>query len=108
MSSSPPDYKVERSQNAPPPAMPEPDYAPDPNSQGEHQGAPPPAYTGPGPPPRSRRFRPMLPPCEYGYHQPRVEFGLCGILAAIFCFPIGLLCLCLDTDRRCVRCGMLM
>ncbi|KAF8970563.1 hypothetical protein BDZ97DRAFT_50384 [Flammula alnicola] len=46
--------------------------------------------------------------CARGDHQWTMKFGLCGILTAIFCFPFGLLCLFLDTDQQCSRCGVRM
>ncbi|GLB34875.1 putative uncharacterized conserved protein (DUF2367) [Lyophyllum shimeji] len=46
-----------------------------------------------------------LEPCVQGHHDTTLRFGLCGILMAIIFFPVGLLCLCLDTRRVCVRCG---
>ncbi|KAF9464784.1 hypothetical protein BDZ94DRAFT_1255877 [Collybia nuda] len=44
--------------------------------------------------------------CAQGRHSPTTTFGLCGILTCIFCFPCGLICLCLDSDRVCSRCGV--
>ncbi|KAG5727978.1 hypothetical protein E4T56_gene19340 [Termitomyces sp. T112] len=49
-----------------------------------------------------------LSPCAQGHHASSIRFGLCGILAAIFCFPIGFICMCLDTERVCARCGIRM
>ncbi|KAF8970567.1 hypothetical protein BDZ97DRAFT_1789819 [Flammula alnicola] len=67
--------------------------------------------------------------CARGDHQWTTKFGLCGIITAIVrlvfaahsswtsilipqfqqcCFPIGLICLFLDTDEECSRCGVRM
>ncbi|KAF8237430.1 hypothetical protein L208DRAFT_1247542 [Tricholoma matsutake] len=43
--------------------------------------------------------------CAQGLHDPSIKFGICGIILAVICFPIGLICLFLDTDRVCSRCG---
>ncbi|KAI0701794.1 hypothetical protein BC835DRAFT_1264570, partial [Cytidiella melzeri] len=43
--------------------------------------------------------------CARGEHDPETKYGLFGILCAILCFPCGLICLCTDKKRRCVRCG---
>ncbi|XP_052264965.1 brain protein I3-like [Dreissena polymorpha] len=33
------------------------------------------------------------------------KFTVCGILLCIFCFPLGLLCCLLMTEKRCDNCG---
>ncbi|CAA7262644.1 unnamed protein product [Cyclocybe aegerita] len=43
--------------------------------------------------------------CARGYHEPTTKFGPCGIISAIFCFPLGLICLFADTHKQCSRCG---
>ncbi|KAK7020541.1 hypothetical protein R3P38DRAFT_3198168 [Favolaschia claudopus] len=32
--------------------------------------------------------------------------GVCGIITAVVCFPIGLICLFIDTEQKCDRCGI--
>lgn len=56
------------------------------------------------------RIDSLLPPThpemqclQYG-HQPHTRFGIAGILAAIFWFPLGISCLLLDRDTQCTRC----
>ncbi|KAJ3508334.1 hypothetical protein NLJ89_g5813 [Agrocybe chaxingu] len=57
----------------------------------------------------------LLPPghpemicLQAGAHIPHTEYGLLGILAAVFWFPLGIgLCL-LDKRVRCKRCGLLI
>ncbi|KIM41944.1 hypothetical protein M413DRAFT_445144 [Hebeloma cylindrosporum] len=48
----------------------------------------------------------MYSQCARGDHQFTTKYGPCGIITAVCCFPIGLLCLFLDTERQCVRCGL--
>ncbi|KAF9546735.1 hypothetical protein CPC08DRAFT_715946 [Agrocybe pediades] len=43
--------------------------------------------------------------CARGEHQPTRKYGLVGIVAAIVFFPVGLLCLCVDREKSCKRCG---
>ncbi|KAF8893409.1 hypothetical protein BD779DRAFT_1048305 [Infundibulicybe gibba] len=57
----------------------------------------------------------LLPPdhpemicLQAGEHQPKTRFGVVGILAAIFWFPLGVgLCL-LDRKVKCQRCGKII
>jgi len=57
-----------------------------------------------------QRIDSLLPPdhpemqCLQHGHIPRTRFGIAGILAAIFWFPLGLGCLLIDRDTRCTRC----
>ncbi|KAJ7219369.1 hypothetical protein GGX14DRAFT_560457 [Mycena pura] len=44
--------------------------------------------------------------CAQGIHQPTTKYGMCGIITAILCFPIGLICLFTDTEQKCDRCGI--
>ncbi|KAI0273723.1 hypothetical protein BC834DRAFT_785015, partial [Gloeopeniophorella convolvens] len=44
--------------------------------------------------------------CARGDHEVTTSFGLCGIICAILLFPIGLIFLCIDTEKKCVRCGV--
>ncbi|KAJ7046881.1 hypothetical protein C8F04DRAFT_1062016 [Mycena alexandri] len=44
--------------------------------------------------------------CAQGIHQPSTKYGICGIITAIVCFPIGLICLFTDTEQKCDRCGI--
>ncbi|TFK66541.1 hypothetical protein BDN72DRAFT_823307 [Pluteus cervinus] len=57
----------------------------------------------------------LLPPdhpemicLQTGTHVPETKYGLLGILAAIFWFPLGIgICL-LDRRVRCTRCGLMI
>lgn len=56
------------------------------------------------------RIDTLLPPdhpemqcLQYG-HIPKTRFGVAGILAAIFWFPLGLGCMLIDRDTQCSRC----
>ncbi|KAF9010718.1 hypothetical protein BDQ17DRAFT_1299286 [Cyathus striatus] len=57
----------------------------------------------------------LLPPdnpemicLQAGMHVPQTKYGLLGVLAAIFWFPLGIgLCL-LDRRVRCTRCGLVI
>ena len=61
-------------------------------------------------PTTQQRIDSLLPPshpemqCLQHGHIPRTRFGVAGILAAIFWFPLGLGCLLIDKDTRCERC----
>ncbi|KAK0463962.1 uncharacterized protein EV420DRAFT_1638880 [Desarmillaria tabescens] len=44
--------------------------------------------------------------CAAGVHEPTTKFGICGIITAVVCFPIGLICLFMDTEQKCNRCGI--
>ncbi|KAJ7709816.1 hypothetical protein B0H17DRAFT_1029356 [Mycena rosella] len=44
--------------------------------------------------------------CAAGVHQPTTKYGVCGIITAVLCFPIGLICLFIDTEQKCDRCGI--
>ncbi|KAI0282997.1 hypothetical protein BGY98DRAFT_1058321 [Russula aff. rugulosa BPL654] len=44
--------------------------------------------------------------CARGNHDETTSFGLCGIICAILLFPIGLIFLCIDTEKKCSRCGL--
>uniref|UniRef100_D8PT71 Uncharacterized protein n=1 Tax=Schizophyllum commune (strain H4-8 / FGSC 9210) TaxID=578458 RepID=D8PT71_SCHCM len=44
--------------------------------------------------------------CAQGVHDPKTKYGVCGIITAVLCFPCGLICLFLDTEKRCARCGV--
>ncbi|KAI0349578.1 hypothetical protein OH77DRAFT_1414717, partial [Trametes cingulata] len=43
--------------------------------------------------------------CASGNHDVEKKHGVFGIIMAIVCFPIGLICLFNDVEKRCVRCG---
>ncbi|KAL0946616.1 hypothetical protein HGRIS_012813 [Hohenbuehelia grisea] len=43
--------------------------------------------------------------CAQGLHEPTTKYGMCGIITAVICFPIGLICLFTDTEQKCARCG---
>ncbi|KAI0632218.1 hypothetical protein C8Q77DRAFT_1158880 [Trametes polyzona] len=48
----------------------------------------------------------LLAQCAAGNHDVTKKYGVCGIITAILCFPCGLICLCTDVEKRCVRCGV--
>ncbi|KAI0657329.1 hypothetical protein C8Q70DRAFT_282827 [Cubamyces menziesii] len=48
----------------------------------------------------------LLAKCAAGDHDMVTKHGAGGIIAAVCLFPIGLLCLMLDAETRCVRCGV--
>ncbi|KAK0210925.1 hypothetical protein DFS33DRAFT_1378901 [Desarmillaria ectypa] len=107
-----------------PPLQPEPQY---------QSPQPPPEYGGsmyagqPQPPLPQQQSSNMQPPqqapqrtpaqigdeyrsalyaqCAAGVHDPTTKFGICGIITAVICFPIGLICLFMDTEQKCDRCG---
>ncbi|KAJ6596982.1 hypothetical protein DFH09DRAFT_107961 [Mycena vulgaris] len=98
-------------QQSPPPQ----DYA-QPPPQGYAQ--PPPQGYAPQPQPQSypsqqsaaqvgEQYRAQLfAQCAQGIHQPTTKYGVCGIITAVICFPIGLICLFIDTEQKCDRCGI--
>ncbi|KAI0789694.1 hypothetical protein C8Q75DRAFT_806854 [Abortiporus biennis] len=47
----------------------------------------------------------MYARCARGDHDVVTKYGVCGIAAAVILFPIGLLFLLIDRERRCARCG---
>ncbi|KAK7466085.1 hypothetical protein VKT23_004810 [Stygiomarasmius scandens] len=46
--------------------------------------------------------------CAQGKHAWKTTYGPCGIITAVLCFPIGLICLFTDTEEKCDRCGVRM
>jgi len=46
------------------------------------------------------------PECSEGIHEPRIIYGIGGIMCSIFCFPIGIICCLADKDEVCRRCGV--
>ncbi|KAF9269600.1 hypothetical protein L218DRAFT_278631 [Marasmius fiardii PR-910] len=46
--------------------------------------------------------------CAQGIHTPKTNYGVAGIILAVLCFPIGLICLFMDVERKCERCGIRM
>jgi len=48
----------------------------------------------------------LLARCARGDHDPKTEYGVCGIITAVICFPIGLICLFSDREVKCARCGV--
>ncbi|KAI0335799.1 hypothetical protein GY45DRAFT_1316525 [Cubamyces sp. BRFM 1775] len=85
--------------------------APVPGQQQYYYGAPPP---GAGYPPQAappvqnvgaQYQEQLLAMCASGNHDVQKKHGIAGIIAAILFFPIGLLCLVADVEKRCVRCG---
>ncbi|KIY52412.1 hypothetical protein FISHEDRAFT_7177, partial [Fistulina hepatica ATCC 64428] len=46
--------------------------------------------------------------CARGVHDPTSKYGVCGIITAILLFPVGLICLFADREKRCARCRVLL
>lgn len=44
--------------------------------------------------------------CARGDHDVSKKYGPCGIITAVLLFPIGLICLFMDVDKKCARCGV--
>ncbi|KAK7022693.1 hypothetical protein VNI00_017019 [Paramarasmius palmivorus] len=82
-----------------------------------------PSYQGQGPtmmqPPMQRQPEPksaaqigeeyragLFAQCAQGIHEPKTQYGPCGIITAVLCFPCGLICLFTDTEQKCARCGV--
>ncbi|KJA27619.1 hypothetical protein HYPSUDRAFT_212239 [Hypholoma sublateritium FD-334 SS-4] len=76
---------------------------------------PPPAVYNYIHPVTGERVVSLLPPdhpemvcLQTGSHIPESHFGILGILAAIFWFPLGVACCLLDRHVRCRRCGAII
>lgn len=55
---------------------------------------------------QGRRYQEqLLARCAAGDHAPYYSYGPAGIISSVLLFPVGLVCLCLDRERRCARCG---
>ncbi|KDR74034.1 hypothetical protein GALMADRAFT_227736 [Galerina marginata CBS 339.88] len=48
----------------------------------------------------------LLARCAQGNHEVTTSFGPVGIITAICLFPIGLICLFMDVQKKCSRCGV--
>lgn len=46
--------------------------------------------------------------CQQKGHEPMTNYGTLGILSAIFCFPVGIICCLLDQRTMCRRCGTVL
>ncbi|KAI0087892.1 hypothetical protein BDY19DRAFT_953707 [Irpex rosettiformis] len=44
--------------------------------------------------------------CARGDHVVDTKYGPCGIITAVICFPIGLIALFVDREKKCSRCGV--
>ncbi|KAF7294857.1 hypothetical protein MIND_01023600 [Mycena indigotica] len=102
-------YPPQQSYASPPPPQgypPQQNYAPAPQ-QGYAQQ---PVYSPqpqPTPAQVGENYRAQLfAQCAQGQHSPTTKYGVCGIITAVVCFPIGLICLFIDTEQRCDRCGI--
>ncbi|KAI8986061.1 hypothetical protein BD414DRAFT_461442 [Trametes punicea] len=73
--------------------------------QGPGAGGYPPQAAGAAMPGAQYQER-LMAMCASGNHDIEKHHGIAGIIGAIICFPIGLLCLLLDVEKRCVRCGV--
>ncbi|KAH9079504.1 hypothetical protein EDB83DRAFT_1280013 [Lactarius deliciosus] len=72
-----------------------------------HSGTPTssPQWQNPGPG-QQPNWETVYARCARGDHDVVTSFGLCGIICAILLFPIGLIFLCIDTEKKCARCGV--
>ncbi|KAI0035934.1 hypothetical protein K488DRAFT_82546 [Vararia minispora EC-137] len=79
-----------------------------------HTSYPQPIYTGsPGQYPSPAAYinigaqyqHQLFAKCAQGDHDVTTTFGLCGIICAVLLFPFGLVCLCMDSEKKCARCG---
>ncbi|RDB30675.1 hypothetical protein Hypma_005984 [Hypsizygus marmoreus] len=43
--------------------------------------------------------------CAMRKHKPETKYGILGIIVAVLFIPLGLICLFLDTQEVCARCG---
>ncbi|THV06301.1 hypothetical protein K435DRAFT_743767 [Dendrothele bispora CBS 962.96] len=46
--------------------------------------------------------------CARGAHDPETRYGCGGIVIAIIFFPLGLIALAVDRQKKCARCGIRM
>ncbi|KAF9539248.1 hypothetical protein CPC08DRAFT_594992, partial [Agrocybe pediades] len=44
--------------------------------------------------------------CARGEHQVGRKYGTFGVIMALACFPIGLICLFTDSQKVCSQCGV--
>ncbi|KAH9180641.1 hypothetical protein EDB89DRAFT_2224388 [Lactarius sanguifluus] len=116
--SAPPPAYAPSSQDSSSRGAPQPQpqqYPPSPGNP--HSGTPTssPQWQNPGPgqQPASQNWvageqyrNQMFARCARGDHDVVTSFGLCGIICAILLFPIGLIFLCIDTEKKCARCGV--
>ncbi|GLB41166.1 putative uncharacterized conserved protein (DUF2367) [Lyophyllum shimeji] len=47
----------------------------------------------------------MYAQCAQGNHAWTKKYGVCGIITGVMLFPVGLICLFMDSHRQCTRCG---
>ncbi|KAJ3768766.1 hypothetical protein FB446DRAFT_254492 [Lentinula raphanica] len=88
------------------PGMPQPAMPYQPAGPGTFMSQP---QSIPGPQPQvvGDQYRAHLfAQCAQGIHDPHTKYGVCGIITAVVCFPIGLICLFTDREQRCHRCGI--
>ncbi|KAK7692010.1 hypothetical protein QCA50_005415 [Cerrena zonata] len=45
--------------------------------------------------------------CARGDHEIIKKYGKGGIICAVICFPVGWICLLLDVQKKCSRCGVI-
>jgi len=50
----------------------------------------------------------LLARCANGVHNATYTYGPAGIITAVLLFPVGLLCLLVDREKKCTRCGELI
>ncbi|KIM47069.1 hypothetical protein M413DRAFT_440610 [Hebeloma cylindrosporum] len=92
---------------AAPPAYPVPQLAPTPTPVLAHP-APAPVPVDPAAAAAiGQQYRDQLfAQCAIGNHERTTNYGIGGIIAAIVCFPCGLICLFADKQEKCARCGV--
>ncbi|KAF8503471.1 hypothetical protein F5888DRAFT_1799794 [Russula emetica] len=111
----PPAYAPPSEVSQEPSPNPPPQFQQYPPSSGQSYSGSPPQWNAPvtgsqSLPPEEwvgQQYRNQLfAQCARGNHDEMTSFGLCGIICAILLFPIGLIFLCIDTEKKCSRCGV--
>ncbi|KAF8147269.1 hypothetical protein B0H34DRAFT_739397 [Crassisporium funariophilum] len=68
---------------------------------------PQPGVMAPNPVAAGQAYRDLLfAQCAQGIHDRKREYGMFGIVTALCFFPLGLICLFVDSSERCSRCGV--
>ncbi|KAF8066882.1 hypothetical protein FPV67DRAFT_1496838 [Lyophyllum atratum] len=110
--------EITQAQSAPPPPtypgaeQPQPSrhQAPEPQSQWQHatqpaHSPPPPIQTMSAADIGGQYRNAQFALCAQGNHSRTTKYGVCGIITGVLLFPIGLICLFMDTEEVCSRCG---
>jgi len=51
-------------------------------------------------------YNKLMALCAQGKHEVNRRHGVAGIICAVLLFPLGLICLAVDSKRYCSRCGV--